>query len=152
MNCPKCKSERLVKDGIIQTRQRYLCKDCDYRHTVVCKSSGKSSEVKRMALMMYLEGLGFNSIARILKVSHVAVLKWIRTYGQQLAPLRGHKAIEIVELDEVHTYIGSKKTIAGYGLLLIEMGESMWTSFWVTAARKLANNSGKESKSTAKGK
>ena len=88
MNCPKCRSEKLVKDGIIKTRQRYLCKDCDYRHTVVCKSTGKSAEIKRMALMMYLEGLGFNSIARILKVSHVAVLKWIRAYGQQLVPLR----------------------------------------------------------------
>jgi hypothetical protein len=26
-----------------------------------------------------------------------------------------------LELDEMHTYIGSKKNIAGYGVLLIEM-------------------------------
>ena len=30
--------------------------------------------------------------------------------------------IEVIELDEMHTYIGSKKTTVGSGLLLIEMG------------------------------
>ena len=33
------------------------------------------------------------------------------------------KEINIVELDEMHSYIGSKKTVAGYGLLLIDMGK-----------------------------
>ncbi|MFT4968242.1 MAG: hypothetical protein ACI9CD_001274, partial [Candidatus Deianiraeaceae bacterium] len=29
--------------------------------------------------------------------------------------------ISVVEIDEMHTYIGSKKTQLGYGLLLIDM-------------------------------
>jgi hypothetical protein len=35
--------------------------------------------------------------------------------------------IEVVELDEMHTYIGSKKTTVGSGLLLIEMGTDLST-------------------------
>ena len=35
---------------------------------------------------------------------------------------RNPEDIEVVELDEMHTYIGSKKTTVGYGLLLIETG------------------------------
>ena len=56
--CPKCSSEKYVKDGKVKGRQRYRCKSCGYRHTV--QHRGKSPEIKRQALEMYLEGLGFS--------------------------------------------------------------------------------------------
>ena len=31
------------------------------------------------------------------------------------------ESIEVVELDELHTYVGRKKTTDGYGLLLIDI-------------------------------
>ena len=71
--CPKCSSEKCVKDGIIKGKQRYRCKSCDFRHTV--QHRGKTPDVKRQALELYLEGLGFRSIDRFLKCSHVAVYK-----------------------------------------------------------------------------
>ncbi|MCK5830657.1 MAG: hypothetical protein KAH20_10170 [Methylococcales bacterium] len=37
----------------------------------------------------------------------------------------------IVELDGMHTYISSKKTIAGSGLLLIAMKKKFSTAKWV---------------------
>jgi uncharacterized protein YjcR len=80
--------------------------------------------MKKQALQLYLEGLGFRSIGRVLGVSNVTVLNWIRSFGKQLKALRkDSKEINIVELDEMHSYIGSKKTVAGYGLLLIDMGK-----------------------------
>jgi hypothetical protein len=57
-----------------------------------------------------------------LNVSHVAVFNWIKSFGEKLDGFRNSGGIEVVELDEMHTYIGSKKTIVGSGLLLIEMG------------------------------
>jgi len=43
MDCPKCKSSHHVKDGIVNGgRQRYKCKDCLYRFTVVRKSDVKN--------------------------------------------------------------------------------------------------------------
>jgi len=119
-NCPKCKSKSFRKDGIVKEKQRYLCKECKYRFTV--EVLGKPEKLKRDALILYLEGLGFRSIGRFLKVSHVAVFNWIKAFGKNLDELRSANEIEVVEIDEMHTYIGSKKTTVGYGLLLIEMG------------------------------
>jgi transposase-like protein len=119
-NCPKCKSKNFRKDGIVKSKQRYLCKDCKHRFTV--EQIGKPNSMKRDALILYLEGLGFRSIGRFLNVSHVAVFNWIKSFGEKLDDFRNSADIEVVELDEMHTYIGSKKTTVGYGLLLIDMG------------------------------
>lgn len=73
-------------------------------------------------MILYLEGLGFRSIGRFLNVSHVAVFNWIKSFGERLDEFRNPEDIEVIELDEMHTYIGSKKTTVGSGLLLIEMG------------------------------
>ncbi|CEG13956.1 hypothetical protein MSIBF_A780002 [groundwater metagenome] len=80
--CPKCKSTDICKNGIVKQKQRYLCKKCKYCFTV--EHIGKSDNYKRDALILYLEGLGFRSIGRFLKVSHVAVFNWIKKFGKQL--------------------------------------------------------------------
>lgn len=141
-NCPKCQSKERIKNGHINGRQRYRCKVCKYDYSVVQKSTSVSLEKKRLALAMYLEGLGFNSIGRILKVSHVAVQKWIRKYGRKVEELRSDKEIEVVELDEMHSYIRSKKTVSGFGLLLIDMASDSSTSFWVKETGRHSKNYG----------
>jgi transposase len=143
MNCPRCKSPNHKKNGKISERQRYQCHDCGYNYSVEIKSTASSAFVKRQALQLYLEGLGFRSIGRILGVSHVSVQNWIKKYGKDMEDLKSENEINIVELDEMHTYIGNKKNIAGSGLLLIELGKSSSTSLLVTEERKLDNNSGK---------
>ena len=50
---------------------------------------------------------------------------------------------KVVEMDEMHTYIGSKKTIAGSGLLLIEMQKDSSTAKWVHATHKQVKSCGK---------
>lgn len=123
MECSKCKSNNYRKDGIVKSKQRYRCKECNYRYTVMVKSTAKPEDMKRQALHLYLEGLGFRSIGRFLKVSHVSIQHWIRAFGKGAIEIKNQKNISIVEMDEMHTYIGSKKTIAGFGLLLIEIGK-----------------------------
>ena len=120
--CPKCKSEDKRKDGIVREKQRYRCKVCNYRYTVEKRDAKESTEeIRKMALNLYLEGLGFRSIGRILDFSHVAVYNWIRAFGEEVISLGGLRDASIVEIDEMHSYIGSKKTTAGYGLLLIDL-------------------------------
>jgi transposase-like protein len=65
---------------------------------------GYSEEVKRQALAMYLEGLGFRSIGRLLTCSHVAVYQWIKPYGEKarLDELPATE-LEVVEMDEMHS-------------------------------------------------
>lgn len=73
---------------------------------------------------MYLEGLGFRSIGRILNVHNTTVYRWIRNFGEQVEVIRNDKPVKIMELDELHTYVGHKKTTAGFGLVLVEMTEN----------------------------
>jgi hypothetical protein len=100
--------------------------------------------MKKQALHLYLEGLGFRSIGRFLGVSNVSVLNWIRSFGKEVQELSSEsREIEMVEVDEMHSYIGSKKTTVGYGLLLIDMEKDSSTSLLVTGATKQRKNFGK---------
>ena len=146
VNCPKCQSGTCVKDGIVQGRQRHRCKDCGYRHTV--KERGLGADKKRQALELYLEGLGFRPIGRFLRCGHVAVYYWIKSYGAAIEGIRSSAGVGVVEMDEMHTYVGSKKTIAGSGLLLIDMGNASSTAFLAPAAPKQEKSYGKPSKAT----
>jgi hypothetical protein len=101
--------------------------------------------MKKQALHLYLEGLGFRSIGRILGVSNVSVLNWIRGFGKNVQALHAvSKEIEMVEVDEMHSYIGSKKTTVGYGLLLIDMEKDSSTSLLATGVTKQQQNFGKK--------
>ncbi len=144
MNCPKCSCDKSVKSGIIKGRQRYKCKDCGCNYTVELKSTAKPTSMKKQALHLYLEGLGFRSIGRVLGVSNVSVLNWIRGFGQEVQELSAqNQEIEIVEVDEMHSYIESKKTAVGYGLLLIDMGKDSSTSLLATGAARQQKNFGR---------
>jgi transposase len=79
------------------------------------------------ALQLYLEGLGFRAISRIIGISHVTILKWVKKYGQGLEFIRIEKDREaIVEVDEICSYVGSKKNEYGSGLLLKEGVKKYW--------------------------
>ena len=87
---------------------------------------------------MYLEGLGFRSIGRILGISNVSILNWIRNFGEKVKDLQSDSSsIEYAELDEMHSYIGNKKTIVGFGLLLIDLEKDSSTSLLATEATNL---------------
>jgi len=143
-NCPRCKSETIRKDGIVKQRQRFRCKQCNYRFTV--EFVGKPEKLKRDALILYLEGLGFRSIGRFLGVSHVAVFNWIKGFGQSIEDIRSDDKIDVIEVDEMHTYVGSKKTSFGSGLLLIEMGANSSIVKLVHEKQQPEKSSGKELK------
>ena len=70
-----------------------------------------SEETKRQALTLYLEGLGFRSIGRLLNCSHVAVYQWIKQYGEKAQLTLPATELEVIEMDEMHSYIGSKKSL-----------------------------------------
>ncbi len=142
MTCPKCKNQDLRKDGKVKSKQRFYCRNCQYHFTVEKKTTAASELVKKNALLLYLEGLGFRSIGRFLNISHVSVYKWIKQFGERLEPLKSEQQIKVVELDELHTYISQKKTIAGYGLLLIDMGKNSSTVYLVPGEARQVNNSG----------
>ena len=136
MNCPKCGSTKHCKDGIVKGRQRFKCKQCNYHYTVEQKSDVKSIDIKRLSFEMYLEGVGFRSIGRILKISYGTVFQWIKKWGENSELPKRNEAIEVVELDEMHTYVSQKKTAGGYGLLLTDMEKGISLLSVATARHK----------------
>lgn len=110
MNCPKCKCSRHCKAGKALGKQRYKCKECGYHYTVERKSDVKTEDTRRLAFEMYLESLGFRAIGRILKISKLRhrFPEGKKMGGEsELLPKRS-ESVAVVELDELHTYVGSK--------------------------------------------
>lgn len=67
---------------------------------------------------MYVNGMGFRAIARVKGVSHVTVMNWVKQVGELLPNAYEPETIpQVGELDELETFIGSKKTNVGSGLL-----------------------------------
>ncbi len=116
-HCPKCQNPERVKAGFNNGKQRYKCKACSCFYTRSTPKGG-SPEEKRQAVHLYLEGLGFRSIGRFLKVTHVTVQNWIREAGEsleKLTPLYPAK-VERIEMDEMWHYVGKKRLNVGFGL------------------------------------
>jgi len=109
MICPKCQSTKKVKNGVVREAQRYKCKECGCNYTIGFEGCLAKEKKRRFALSLYLEGLGFHSIGRLPGVRHVAVLKWVRKYGNQLEKNRNPHPTKMMEPDEVHSYVGHKK-------------------------------------------
>jgi len=103
--CPKCGSKERVKRGFAVGRQRYLCKECGCNYTRSNKR-GYSEEVKKEAIRYYLEGCGFRRIERLLGMSHVSVINWVKEAAVKVREkLRDEpskeKKVEVIELDEM---------------------------------------------------
>ncbi len=79
-----------------------------------------------------------------MRLSGMSVLNWIRDFGKSVLELKSDDEIKVVEMDEMHTYIGQKKTTAGYGLLLIEMEKGLSNVFSVQGILKRGKSFGKK--------
>ena len=115
MVCPKCKCKKCAKNGRNSAKlQKYICKECKFTFCPRSKFKHICNDLKIMVLRMYLEGLGFRSIGRLLKISHVSAYNIVKKEGEKLRDA-GEKIepTEIVEVDEIHTYVGKKKLRLG---------------------------------------
>lgn len=137
--CPKCGKKECTKDGIADNKQRYKCKSCHYRHTV--KGRGFSSDIKRQALLLYLHGLCFRSIAIFLQCSPASVHKWIKSYGKEIDDIRSEAGIEIVKIDDMHSHIDSKTKETTSSFMVIDMENHDTPALCVTK-KEVALNDG----------
>src|ERR1700723_720582 len=82
--CKLCGATDHVKNGILRGFQRYLCLSCGCNFTMT-PPRGKPPAMKALPLLLYAMGnVSFGSIARILAVSDVAVLNWVRDEARKL--------------------------------------------------------------------
>ncbi len=87
----------------------YKCKPCNRRY--VPQSRRYSKEMRQLAVEYYADGLSYRKIARHFKVHHVTIMNWVKAFADQLpaAPTPAEKPLHILEMDELHTFVGRKK-------------------------------------------
>ena len=117
MKCLDCSSTKVCKNGKPLGKQNHICKDCGRQFIdAYAPPAGYSEAVKRECLKMSVNGLGFRAIERVKGVHHTTVMTWVRQVGRHLPDAYDPKVIpEVGELDELQTFVGSKKTRSGYG-------------------------------------
>ena len=122
--CKHCGSERVVKDGNVGGKQRYVCRSCDRTTRVGDKREKYGIEKKLRVIKLYVEGMGIRAIGRLEGVSAPLIVQWIRGFGklinEKLAATKipeDAKKIEILEIDELFTYYQKKVKEPMYGLL-----------------------------------
>lgn len=130
--CPKCnQSEAIVKSGIVNNKQRYLCKTCTYHFTV--RKIGKKIDnyyiVK--AIQLYLEGLSLREIERVLGVSHSTISNWIKKHNILKPDLSIYDpSYKILTFEEMHTYFTDKNVFSDRGILITELGSKYLVIRW----------------------
>ena len=110
--CPKCHStERQVRNGTTPSgSQRFKCQLCGRKYTPQPKLQGYPDAVRAQAVRMAVDGMSFRQIARQLGVAHKSVMLWVKAHSDQLTAAPVPDDVNNAELDELFTFVGSKKT------------------------------------------
>jgi hypothetical protein len=66
--------------------------------------------------MMYVNEMGLRAIGRVKGIHHSTIMNWIEQTGELLPDTYDPETIpQVGELDELETFVGSKKTKFGFG-------------------------------------
>jgi len=148
--CKRCGAADFKKNGIVRGHQRYHCRSCGCAFTMT-PPRGKPPAMKVLASLLYAMGnMSFCSIARVLGVSDVAVLNWIRDEARQLPEPRPKSEQVILTLDEMWHFLQKKLASSGFGgPMTLWLGEPS-PGLWVAVMTKPAKSSSIKSASKAR--
>lgn len=129
--CPKCDATEATKSGIVGGRQRYKCKNCGYHFSVDKVGREVSSYYVIKALQLYMEGVSYREIERLLGVSHVSVMNWVKKYGVK-APRQTdyHPTYKILNQKELADFFQHSQNLKGAGLVVTELGDKYMMIRW----------------------
>ncbi len=129
--CPNCSSDHYVKSGIINDRQRYKCKKCNYFFTVNKVGKKIDDYYVNKALQLYLEGLTYREIERLLGVSHVSVLNWVKKYKiKRPENTNYHPSYKIMNAKELASYFSDPSNLSSSGNIVTELGDKFMLIRW----------------------
>ena len=77
---------------------------------MIATPAGYEQTVRDQAIRLYVEGMNLRRIGRILGVNHQSVANWVNAYADRLPAAPVPENVETVELDELFTFVGDKKT------------------------------------------
>ena len=77
MQCPRCQSKRVIKNGRIHTgKPKWMCKDCQRQFVLDPKWRRVSDQTKALIDKLLLEKISLAGIARVVDVSE----PWLQAY------------------------------------------------------------------------
>ena len=94
---------------------------------------------------MYLNGMGFRAIERVMGVHHTTVMDWVKQKGKKLPDAIASENIpDVGKLDELETFVGSKKaesnrcphwvltprSFTGLALLILRARTNHYPDWW----------------------
>lgn len=143
----KCGSPNVIKDGIRKNKsgtiQRFKCKDCqrEWSDNLGFANNKVNSKIITMAIDLYFKGVSLRKIKEHIvmfhgiKVSHVAILGWIRKFGEVVTPYVDQFTPElsgVYHVDEMAIHIRKETTAKGHYQWLWNMMDNT-TRFWITS-------------------
>lgn len=129
--CPRCEHEHSTKAGVVNNRQRYRCKACGYHFSVARQGKRIDSYYVTKALQLYLEGLSYREIERVIGVSHVTVMNWVKQNGLRKNELRNyHPNYRIVNHSELTELLKDRKNLERKGMIITELGDKYMVIRW----------------------
>ena len=112
--CRYCHAQdRQVKNGSNDSGSaRITCQHCGRKYTPEPTKHGYPDALRQQAVKMYVEGLNYRRIGRLLGVDHKSVMHWVKAHTDQLQPaaLPQEQPLHVVEMDELYTFVEKKRT------------------------------------------
>lgn len=158
VECKFCGSSKLVKDGMRGSKanplQRYECRECGHKFVLNYgfEKAKASPKAITAALDLYFKGVSLRKVCDHLKqfyeikVTHVAVLKWIRKFTEIVQPyvdqIEAPHLSGIYHVDEMMVHVRREKTDKGhYSWLwnLMDDTTRFWISSMVSQRREIAD-------------
>jgi transposase-like protein len=131
VQCPRCQSYEVVKSGIVGGRQRHKCKSCAFFFTVDKLGKRIDPYYVTKALQLYMEGLSFREIERLLGISHVSVMNWVKQYNiQKPSNSQYHPTYKILTHKELIDYMSNRDNLHGAGTVVTEVGDKFMLIHW----------------------
>lgn len=110
IKCPKCQSQKYIKNGFVRNCQRYRCRECRCNFIEGDRRIKHDNTKKNLVIRMYLNNCGFRRISEILNIPLATVFSWVKKAGQIVDEMVKNREeagedIEILEMDELFTFI-----------------------------------------------
>ncbi|MGI0006923.1 MAG: IS6 family transposase, partial [Nitrosotalea sp.] len=144
----KCGSVNIIKIGIRHNKsgniQRFKCKECNHKWSdnLGFAKSKVNSKIVTVALDLYFKGISLRKVAEHIKlfhgisVSNVAVLGWIRKFGEVVAPyvdsLVPKDVSGVYHVDEMMIHVRKEQHEKGHYQWLWNMMDNT-TKFWISS-------------------
>ncbi len=83
------------------------------------------------ALQLYLEGISYREIERLLGVSHVSVMNWVRKYRIKAPAQQDYRpTYKVLNHHELSAFFSQPDNLQGAGMIVTEVGDKYMLIKW----------------------